>query len=265
MLTLAMPRNPRALTILPDTATIARPLSPSAPLRTDVRPGGSALTAWSSPSRSSSLSSSSSVPVVPAPASVASVLAESSTALLADVSTMDLMMPIAEPDLDIASPHSLWVQVGKQAGVDPLLLYSIALVESRSLHPDGQVAPTPWLFRVNDHLVLGSRHHVQLQMAVASQLSSAVQDVGIMQVYYPMHRAAVPDPLALLDPRTNITVAARILRKGMRETRDPVLGVGYYHSHTPQLARDYGSAVMTVYQRLQRLYPHGKSARVVAR
>ncbi|HXT78171.1 MAG TPA: hypothetical protein VN702_01290, partial [Acetobacteraceae bacterium] len=140
--------------------------------------------------------------------------------LLADVSTMDLMMPVAEPDLDITSRHSLWSQVGKAAGVDPLLLYSVALVESKALYPDGKVAPTPWLFRVNDHLVRGNRHDVQLAMAAASQFGSAVQDVGIMQVYYPMHRDAVRDPLALLNPRTNITVAAKILRDGMHETHD---------------------------------------------
>ena len=185
--------------------------------------------------------------------------------LLSDVSTMDLMMPIAEPDLNIASQQSLWAQVGKESGVDPLLLYSVALVESRSLLPGGEVAPTPWLFRVNDHLILGERHHVQLEMAVASQLGSVVQDVGIMQVYYPMHRDAVRDPLTLLDPRTNISVAAKILRDGMHETHDPVLGVGYYHSHTPDLARNYGAAVMTVYQRLKTIYRPGRAARVVAR
>lgn len=186
-------------------------------------------------------------------------------ALVSDVSTMDLMMPIAEPDLDIASHQSLWAQVGKEFGVDPLLLYSIALVESKSLHPGGDIGPTPWLFRVNDHLVVGEQHHVQMEMAVASQLNAAVQDVGIMQVYYPMHRGAVRDPLSLLDPKTNISVAAKILHEGMHETSDPVLGVGYYHSHTPQLARDYGTAVMTVYQRLKGVYRSGKNARAVAR
>jgi soluble lytic murein transglycosylase-like protein len=208
--------------------------------------------------------------VAPAPAQPSSapdVPVETSTpsTLLSDVSTMDLMMPIAEPDLDIASQQSLWAQVGKDSGVDPLLLYSVALVESRSLLPGGEVAPTPWLFRVNDHLILGERHHVQLEMAVASQLGSVVQDVGIMQVYYPMHRDAVRDPLTLLDPRTNISVAAKILREGMHETRDPVLGVGYYHSHTPDLARNYGTAVMTVYQRLKTIYHPGRATRVVAR
>lgn len=182
-----------------------------------------------------------------------------------DVSTMDLMMPIAEPDLDITSGTSLWSQIGKASGVDPLLLYSVALVESKALYPDGKVAPTPWLFRVNDHLVRGDRHDVQLAMAAASQFGSAVQDVGIMQVYYPMHRDAVRDPLTLLNPRTNITVAAKILRAGMRQTHDLVLGVGYYHSHTPSLARDYGTAVMTVYQRLRALHRRSAHRHVVAR
>ncbi len=186
--------------------------------------------------------------------------APSADRLLSEVSTMDLMMPIAEPDLDITSRHSLWAQIGKAYGLDPLLLYSVALVESKSLYPDGRVAPTPWLFRVDDHLVRGDRQHVQLQMAAASQFGSAVQDVGIMQVYYPMHRDAVRDPLTLLDPRTNITVAAKILRDGMHRTRDRVMGVGYYHSRTPSLARGYGTAVLTVYDRLKTAHRKARKA-----
>jgi hypothetical protein len=134
------------------------------------------------------------------------------------------------------------------------------------LYPDGKVAPTPWLFRVNDRLVRGDRHDVQLAMAAASQFGgAAVQDVGIMQVYYPMHRDAVRDPLTLLNPRSNITVAAKILRDGMRQTHDRVLGVGYYHSHTPTLARDYGTAVLTVYQRLKAIHRPARRGQAVAR
>ncbi|WP_254425193.1 transglycosylase SLT domain-containing protein [Rhodanobacter sp. B04] len=199
------------------------------------------------------------------PAALRPGSAETGRSLISDVSTMDLMMPIEEPDLDIASRQSLWSEVGKAYGVDPLLLYSVALVESKALYPDGKVAPTPWLFRVNDHLVRGQRHDVQLAMAAASQFNSAVQDVGIMQVYYPMHRDAVRDPLALLNPRTNISVAAKILRDGMHETRDQVLGVGYYHSHTPALARDYGTAVLTVYQRLKAIHRPLAHGQLVAR
>jgi len=180
---------------------------------------------------------------------------EDALGLWADITPMDLAMPIAEPDLDITSGDSLWHEIGHATGIDPLLLYAIAMVESKALHPDGRIAPTPWLFRVDDHVVRGSRHDVQLAMAAASQFGSAVKDVGIMQVYYPVHRAAVRDPLDLLDPRTNITLAAKILRDAMHRTRDPVMGVGYYHSRTPSRARSYGSTVLAVYQRLKAMHP----------
>ena len=59
-------------------------------------------------------------------------------------------------------------------------------------------------------------------------------------------------------------MAAKILRDGMHETSDRVLGVGYYHSHTPTLARDYGTAVLTVYQRLKAIHrPQGHQQIVV--
>jgi hypothetical protein len=232
------------------------------------------------PARQAPAMHASSLPTRPVPAAVATVPTGMPTipaivdsrpthadrGVWSDASTMDLMMPIAEPDLDIRSQHSLWSQIGKASGVDPLLLYSIALVESKALYPDGRIAPTPWLFRVNDRLVRGDRHDVQLAMAAASQFGgAAVQDVGIMQVYYPMHRDAVRDPLTLLNPHTNISVAAKILRDGMRQTPDRVLGVGYYHSHTPSLARNYGTAVLTVYQRLKAIHRPAHRGRAVAR
>ncbi len=239
----------------PVSETLAAPAQPASAMR------AAALPARPAPARRAPVSTD--VPAVSPTGRPGAGAAERK--LLSEVSTMDLMMPVEEPDLDITSRDSLWSQIGESAGVDPLLLYAIALVESKALYPDGKVAPTPWLFRVNDHLVRGDRHDVQLAMAAASQFGSAVQDVGIMQVYYPMHRDAVRDPLTLLNPRTNITVAAKILRDGMRQTRDRVLGVGYYHSHTPSRARDYGSAVLTVYQRLQAIHRPARRARAVAR
>jgi len=247
------------------------PDTPSAPVRTPaVRPAslGPAAVPPSLPAKLAPVTAIAAPIPASEPAdsqSTRSTPAETGHRLLSEVSTMDLMMPVEEPDLDITSRQSLWSEVGKASGVDPLLLYSVALVESKALYPDGKVAPTPWLFRVNDHLVRGDRHDVQLAMAAASQFGSAVQDVGIMQVYYPMHRDAVRDPLALLNPRTNITVAAKILRDGMHETSDRVLGVGYYHSHTPALARDYGAAVLTVYQRLKAIHRPVGHAQIVAR
>lgn len=157
--------------------------------------------------------------------------------------------------LSITSKDSFWDQAGKRWGVDPLLIYSIALVESRALQSNGNIAPTPWVARINQHLVMGGEGRVKRALAQADTQAVPVQDVGIMQVYYPMHRDLESDPVALLDPRHNIMIGTEILLQAMRQSSDPVLAVGYYHSHNPVLARYYGRAVLTVYHRLQGIYP----------
>lgn len=160
-----------------------------------------------------------------------------------------------DANLNITAKNNLWAQAGKRWGVDPLLIYSVALVESRALQSNGNIAPTPWVARINQHLIMGGQARVQDALALADRLSVPIQDVGIMQIYYPLHRDMEPNPVALLDPLHNVMIGTEILLKGMRETHDPVLAVGYYHSHNPELARYYGRAVLTVYQRLRQIYP----------
>jgi soluble lytic murein transglycosylase-like protein len=70
-------------------------------------------------------------------------------------------------------------------------------------------------------------------------------------VYYPMHRDIEPNPIALLNPARNIDVGTSLLRKAMQESSDPVLRIGYYHSHDAQLARGYGEMVLNVYHELK--------------
>lgn len=171
-----------------------------------------------------------------------------------------LMVFASRPDLqaqhdnlDITSTKSLWYRAGERYGVDPLLIYAVALVESRAVQPDGEVAPTPWMVRINQVIHEGSRADVTQDIMQAEADHQHIQDVGIMQVYWPMHRSMAPDPVTLLDPRTNIDVGTRILAEALRESADPILAVGYYHSHDPMKARFYGRAVYTVYRRLQEL------------
>jgi Transglycosylase SLT domain len=217
------------------------------------------------------------LPMISAPHLVAQLSRRTSLANLAlpslSISDMQRVMASSSQhsangdgfNLDITSAGSLWAKAGARYRIDPLLIYAIALVETKSAQADGSIAPSPWVVRINGRLHKGSRSDSEHAIQLAHLMALPVQDVGIMQVYYPMHRDAVRDPLTLLDPRTNISVAAKILRDGMHETHDPVLGVGYYHSHTPDLARNYGAAVMTVYQRLKTIYRPGRATRVVAR
>jgi hypothetical protein len=154
-------------------------------------------------------------------------------------------------NLDITSAASLWAKAGARYRIDPLLIYAIALVETKSAQPDGSIAPSPWVVRINGRLHKGSRADSEHAIQLAHLMALPVQDVGIMQVYYPMHRDVEPDPIALLNPARNIEVGTSLLRKAMEESRDPVLRIGYYHSHDAELARGYGQTVLSVYRELK--------------
>jgi soluble lytic murein transglycosylase-like protein len=154
-------------------------------------------------------------------------------------------------NLDITSAASLWAKAGARYRIDPLLIYAVALVETKSAQPDGSIAPSPWVVRINGRLHKGSRADSEHAIQLAHLMALPVQDVGIMQVYYPMHRDVEPDPIALLNPARNIEVGTSLLRKAMEESRDPVLRIGYYHSHDAELARGYGQTVLSVYRELK--------------
>jgi hypothetical protein len=154
-------------------------------------------------------------------------------------------------NLDITTPGNLWAKAGARYRIDPVLIYAIALVETRGVQPDGSVAPSPWIVRINGHLHSGTRAESEHAIELANLMAVPVQDVGIMQVYYPMHRDIEPNPIALLNPARNIDVGTSLLRKAMQESSDPVLRIGYYHSHDAQLARGYGEMVLNVYHELK--------------
>ena len=164
--------------------------------------------------------------------------------------------PGEDGQLDLVAPDNLWAQAGARYRLDPRLIYAVALVESRAANGSGTIAPQPWIVRINGHLITGTREHVRRELQMAQILTAGIQDVGIMQVHYRIHVEEVRNALELLEPRTNIMIGAKLLAAAMAETSDPVMGVGYYHSHTPDKARYYGEAVMTVYRRLVKLYPH---------
>lgn len=167
-------------------------------------------------------------------------------------------------NLDITSPNSLWASAGARYGIDPLLIYAVALVESKSAQADGSITPSPWVVRINGRMHKGARADAERAIQLAHSMALPVQDVGIMQVYYPVHRDIEPDPVALLNPVRNIEVGTSLLHKAMQQTRDPVLRIGYYHSHDVGLARGYGQAVLSVYRGLKMAMGRSSSTGAVA-
>ena len=148
---------------------------------------------------------------------------------------------------------SIWRRAGQRYHIDPLLLYAVALVETGRASRGDSVAPTPWIVRIDGRVITGSASHVREAIRLAQAFGKQIQDVGIMQVYFPAHHTTVRSALQLIDPRTNVMQGARILAQALGSSQDTILGIWHYHSDNPSKAYSYGSAVYTVWHRLEAL------------
>ncbi len=146
-----------------------------------------------------------------------------------------------------------WDQVALEFGLDPWLLYAIAIVESRRSQLGHMVSPWPWALSSPEGSWYG-RNRIELLTALLEVLDAYDHeriDVGLMQINVGWHRARVEDVSDLTYPETNLRVAASILREAVVSApEDPLLGVGRYHSWTPSVARRYGARVMRVYHQI---------------
>lgn len=137
--------------------------------------------------------------------------------------------------------------------VDSLLLYSLAIVESATGAGNGNIRPYPYVLRTSDGAFFYETKAEAEEALSAILLRTKNVDIGMMQInlyYHPQK-----DPLSLLDPETNLSVAARYLKKTMASTPDPVLGVGRYHNWGDhQRAVWYGNRVWQVYRNLTQLH-----------
>lgn len=133
-----------------------------------------------------------------------------------------------------------------RVGLDPLLIYAVAVMESGRKVGD-QVVPWPWTVRS----AAGSEFAASKADAVG--LLTADADIGLGQINARWHGGRVASLDELLDPRLNIEVTADVLRASIDSApADFVLGLGRYHSWEPERARWYGREVMRIYGRLLR-------------
>ena len=148
---------------------------------------------------------------------------------------------------------TVWEQAALAQGHDPLLLYAIALTESARARTSGGIAPWPWT--LNDRgkgLYFASHAEASAHLAGATATSTNI-DVGIMQINLRWNGHRVTDPQDLLETDTNIWVAAVILREALDSVpNDREMGIGRYHSSSPDKARAYGRKVLQRYRALAR-------------
>ncbi len=141
---------------------------------------------------------------------------------------------------------------------DPLLLYSIALQESKSLVSKGMVAPQPLALRNQPRGAYFPSTLEEARHALGEFISEdRLTDIGMMQINYRWNGSRVKSPAELLNPEVNVRVGAEILCEAIAaNSMDIHLAIGGYHTRNPrreQDARKYAHQVMTIWRSLKRL------------
>jgi hypothetical protein len=148
----------------------------------------------------------------------------------------------ADTDLD----NSLWGKAARHAGLNVTTLYSMALHESGMRWPDGTFRPWPWTLYVNTEnkaIKKGPRRY-ENRAAAEQGLTQLIRqgitniDIGLMQVNYYWHRDKVRHALELLEPRTNLLVAANFL-KTLKQNNNHHKTIARYHSQNEQRGANY--------------------------
>lgn len=144
--------------------------------------------------------------------------------------------------------RTLWWRTGLDRGIDPYLLYVVALTESARAFND-IVAPWPWALNRKGETIYLDDHeaaaaHVRSLLAIGQQSI----DIGLMQVNLRWHGHRVQRAEDLLDPVTNLHVGADILAESIASAPgDLILGVGRYHSWNDRTAAyQYGRKVLAL-------------------
>jgi hypothetical protein len=137
----------------------------------------------------------------------------------------------------------------KEYGLPPNLLGTIAKVESgRPIVGLSDIRAWPWTINADGQgLFLDSRAAAVAWAQQALTRGVRFMDLGCMQVDWQMHPGAFRSIDEAFDPVANATYAAKYLRSLHDEAHgDWNVAVGWYHSHTEDLAADYRYRVAQV-------------------
>ncbi|WP_162300025.1 lytic transglycosylase domain-containing protein [Kineobactrum sediminis] len=162
----------------------------------------------------------------------------------------DLLKP---GGLEAAIPPG-YRQVAAERSIPPSLFYAIALTESGYRTPATKgLRPWPWTLNIR-----GEGHYYPSQRAAATALSATLSagetgvDVGLMQIHWHYHHAALGNIRTALDPYHNLRVGAGILAECYRQRADWWSATGCYHApNNDTLAQRYQARVQRHWRTLQ--------------
>ncbi len=158
----------------------------------------------------------------------------------------------------IAAPYGsvpgIYPQVASAYGIPTTLLYAVALAESgKHVKRLNATQPWPWTLNIEGE----GQYFPNRQAAVEAghqALSTGIRsvDMGLMQVNWGYHRAALRSVESAMDPLYNLQVGARILADCYRARRDWWAAVGCYHAPAnAERAARYSGRVRKIWLRVR--------------
>lgn len=127
-------------------------------------------------------------------------------------------------------PPPAYQLAAQQAGIPSTVLFAVALQES-GIHRDGRIIPWPWSLNI-----AGQSRQYATQSQACAGLHQALRDVpskridaGLAQINLGYQKHRYRRPCDLLDPYTNLQVAAAILREQYTPGENWLLAMGRYH------------------------------------
>lgn len=183
--------------------------------------------------------------------------------------TMRMLVVVASlsaiPSHAFSLEGTIWERVSQESRCkpDPLLLYSIALQESRASAGEGLVAPHPLALRNSQRGSFFPKSVGEAEAAVSRFIKEdKLTDIGIMQINFHWNGYRVENPKDLLNPEVNIKVGAEILCEAISANRTDIqLAIGGYHTRNPKRevdARKYAMGVMRIWRNLMVLSKGGR-------
>ncbi|MGL4900445.1 MAG: lytic transglycosylase domain-containing protein [Shewanella sp.] len=152
-----------------------------------------------------------------------------------------------------AFPGYQWEIAAESVGIDPVMLYAVALTESASYRGLNMTSPWPYTIRNGSNATYASsKAEAEKLLHQAVQESEKHQlDIGLMQINLHWHGHRVNSATDLLDPVTNLTLGSHILAEAIKSSPDDLeLGIGHYHSRNEKRARLYGQKVLSIYRNI---------------
>lgn len=142
-----------------------------------------------------------------------------------------------------------WERAAAARGLDPLLLYAVALTESGRRDSESTLRPWPWTLNIEGRPVF-AKSKGEAAILLEKHRNASV-DVGPLQVNIRWHGHRVDDISLLLEPDTNLEIGATVLMEALETAPgDLTTGIGRYHSSNASRGRSYARTVLAFYRHM---------------